>query len=245
MKKPIGERVEQVLREATEEFWRIVAYEFPEIRTGDFSPEDTFAQDEANRNAIRAWLRTNSDKFTPLAEAGFTEFQTLAVSVLRKVLPEKWTLLVTNAEDQARLPVEGRSFCLSLFHGELLPRGQDVFFPAGMAIEALTEKAAEWEKTLARLGELKGTRVVVSSEIDLYPHFTVPVGAKGVVSRADVGGISVRFDEKIAGCEEWDNEVHFHHMVGSLVDTVSPGEDPMGFAERLVFQFDSYCRVKI
>lgn len=40
-------------------FWDAVAYEFPEISTGDLSPEDSVAFNVACQSVVRAWLEAN------------------------------------------------------------------------------------------------------------------------------------------------------------------------------------------
>lgn len=53
------ERLEQAIEDASNAFWAEIAKQYPEVKTGDFGPEETFAWDEACRRAVRTWLRWN------------------------------------------------------------------------------------------------------------------------------------------------------------------------------------------
>jgi len=51
--------VAKILEDAQNAFWKVVAERFPEIKTGDFSPEDTIKFDEACESAVLTWLYWN------------------------------------------------------------------------------------------------------------------------------------------------------------------------------------------
>lgn len=53
-----------------------------------------------------------------------------------------------------------------------------------------------------------GDRIELTEWVERFPSFQVPPGATGVVT--DAGAlVSIKMDNPIAGCEEWDNEVQF------------------------------------
>ena len=54
-----SDRLDSALRNAQEAFWEVIADEFPEIKSGDFSPGDAFEFDQAIRNAVEAWYDGN------------------------------------------------------------------------------------------------------------------------------------------------------------------------------------------
>lgn len=54
-----------------------------------------------------------------------------------------------------------------------------------------------------------GQRYELVEVVDRYPHFQVPPGRRGTISDISDGTISLRMDEHIYGCEEWDNEIVF------------------------------------
>ncbi len=58
----------------------------------------------------------------------------------------------------------------------------------------------------------KGQRVVTKILIDRFPHFVCTQSKFGTV--VGVGGnILVEMDEKIKGCEEWDNKICCHDII--------------------------------
>lgn len=54
---------EQMLEEAIERaqtaFWGRITNYYPEVKTGDFGPEETFRFDRACEDAVKTWLRYN------------------------------------------------------------------------------------------------------------------------------------------------------------------------------------------
>lgn len=55
-----------------------------------------------------------------------------------------------------------------------------------------------------------GTRVVLTQDVERYPHFIAPAGSTGtVVDLGDDTIFAVRLDEHLPGAEEWHNEVHW------------------------------------
>ena len=56
------ERIRIATEEAQQAFWGKVAEHFPEVKTGDFPPEDQLTFDDACERAISRWLYYNTDK---------------------------------------------------------------------------------------------------------------------------------------------------------------------------------------
>lgn len=52
-------QINDALFDAGEAFWASVASSFPEVKTGDFSPSDTFKLEKAMKDAITTWLKEN------------------------------------------------------------------------------------------------------------------------------------------------------------------------------------------
>lgn len=55
-----------------------------------------------------------------------------------------------------------------------------------------------------------GDRVRLKYGVDRFPHFRVEAGAVGTivaVGRSNHDEFRVRMDNKIVGCEDWDNEI--------------------------------------
>lgn len=55
-----NERIAAAVEKAQEEFWAIIARRFPEIRSGDFSPDAQMKFDEACEEAVRIWIDSNT-----------------------------------------------------------------------------------------------------------------------------------------------------------------------------------------
>ncbi len=75
----------------------------------------------------------------------------------------------------------------------------------------------EHDEYIAALESLpvEGTRVVLTCDVDRYPHFVAPKGATGTVMEgSDETLYAVLMDDFIAGCEEWDNAVHWYPYNG-------------------------------
>ena len=52
-------RIEEAASNAQETFWSTMVDEFPEIETGDFPPDATFAFDKACEDAADVWVSYN------------------------------------------------------------------------------------------------------------------------------------------------------------------------------------------
>lgn len=59
----------------------------------------------------------------------------------------------------------------------------------------------------ARLAE--GTRVVLASDVERFPHFIVPAGRTGRVVERSASLVLVAMDEPFPGGEDWDHEIQF------------------------------------
>lgn len=55
----------------------------------------------------------------------------------------------------------------------------------------------------------EGTRVRLTQDVERYPHFVAPQGAKGTVTKSRDDLVAVQLDEPLNGAEEWDNEVQW------------------------------------
>ncbi len=55
-------RLENALNEAEHAFWRVIAEQYPEIKSGDLMPSDVFAFEEALEKGVIAWLDTNQEE---------------------------------------------------------------------------------------------------------------------------------------------------------------------------------------
>ena len=49
-----------VLQEAQDAFWAVIAKRHPEIKTGDLTPMDAFAFDTACESVVNSWVYTNT-----------------------------------------------------------------------------------------------------------------------------------------------------------------------------------------
>jgi hypothetical protein len=54
--------IEQLTRDAFDAFWGVIAKHFPEVKTGDLSPETTIRLTIAAEDAVREWVRRNARK---------------------------------------------------------------------------------------------------------------------------------------------------------------------------------------
>lgn len=50
---------EDIIEEADDAFWAVIAASYPEIKSGDFSPEATLEFQQAQIKAVRTWLDLN------------------------------------------------------------------------------------------------------------------------------------------------------------------------------------------
>lgn len=53
------QRLSEVIEDAQMAFWAVVADKYPEITTGDFSPQDSIELDDALTKAVISWLDGN------------------------------------------------------------------------------------------------------------------------------------------------------------------------------------------
>lgn len=60
MKIPTDKRFLTAIDKAQEAFWASISESYPECQTGDFSPEGSFAFEEAQKRAVTEWLYWNS-----------------------------------------------------------------------------------------------------------------------------------------------------------------------------------------
>jgi len=61
--KDMSTRINNVFFKAEDAFWAEVAKAFPEVKHGDFSPEDTLAWEQMAKKAIATWLFWNHPKY--------------------------------------------------------------------------------------------------------------------------------------------------------------------------------------
>lgn len=62
------------------------------------------------------------------------------------------------------------------------------------------------------MGVRTGQRVQVARDLDFLPFFKLKAGQTGTVHfvNDERGNCSVKMDDPIDGCEQWDNEVYFN-----------------------------------
>lgn len=56
---PSDSKIRDAAEFAQTEFWHTVADAFPQIKTGDFSPDADFEFTDACRKAVRRWVESN------------------------------------------------------------------------------------------------------------------------------------------------------------------------------------------
>jgi hypothetical protein len=56
------EKLDKIIEKASDEFWKVIVKEFPEVKTGDYSPELTWAWNADCKNAVKWWLFWNHPK---------------------------------------------------------------------------------------------------------------------------------------------------------------------------------------
>ena len=56
-----NERIEKAVRDADDAFWGVIAEKFPEIKTGDLSPDAVFTLRLAQEKAVKRWLTSNTE----------------------------------------------------------------------------------------------------------------------------------------------------------------------------------------
>jgi len=54
-----NEKMDQVIEDAQIAFWEVVAKKYPEVKSGDFPPDASFAFDGACKKALEFWLEWN------------------------------------------------------------------------------------------------------------------------------------------------------------------------------------------
>lgn len=59
MNEEMKKLMEEAVEKAEEKFWEAVAESFPEVKTGDFPPEASFAFGQACKSAVKLWLESN------------------------------------------------------------------------------------------------------------------------------------------------------------------------------------------
>lgn len=105
--------------------------------------------------------------------------------------------------------------------------GRPVITLASTEPEVLLEGLSPGEYALGRrvIAEL-GDRIELVTEVERFPHFTAPAGARGTVTDLDDSSISVKMDDHLPGAEAWDNEIvwsddaHPHSEFDSAVKVV-------------------------
>ncbi len=55
-----NQKLDEIASKAQEAFWNVVAKELPQIKTGDFFPEQQLKFDQACFNAVKDWYKNNS-----------------------------------------------------------------------------------------------------------------------------------------------------------------------------------------
>ena len=56
----LANRVDAAIEKAEDAFWQVIGEHFPEAKSGDFSPEQTAAWNEALRDAVEGWVANNA-----------------------------------------------------------------------------------------------------------------------------------------------------------------------------------------
>lgn len=64
-----------------------------------------------------------------------------------------------------------------------------------------------------------GYRFALNQDVDRFPDFIARQGMTGTVKLVDDHGIWARMDQHIAGCEQWDNELHWERRAEFFADT--------------------------
>jgi hypothetical protein len=52
--------IEDAVEDGMEAFWSVVAKKFPQVKSGDFGPDETMALESAMKIAVSQWLSNNS-----------------------------------------------------------------------------------------------------------------------------------------------------------------------------------------
>ncbi len=55
-----NERIAAAVEDAQTQFWNVIQRRFPEIKTGDFSPDAQMKFDGACEEAVRIWIDSNT-----------------------------------------------------------------------------------------------------------------------------------------------------------------------------------------
>ena len=59
MSEDSGDRIKDAVEKAELAFWAEIANEFPEIKTGDFSPDASYELTKSMVDAVKIWLAGN------------------------------------------------------------------------------------------------------------------------------------------------------------------------------------------
>jgi hypothetical protein len=65
-----------------------------------------------------------------------------------------------------------------------------------------------------------GYRFRLFRPVDRFPDFLAPIGLTGTVIAVDDSGVWGRMDQRIAGAEQWDNQIHWQTPEEFASDTV-------------------------
>lgn len=95
-----------ILEHASLEFWATIADRFPEVKTGDFGPEESCAWEIAMEDAVGTWLMWNHPAADPwgtmrsgrkMAEAAGHDWDSMSEARKRHWGEEAWAELNANA----------------------------------------------------------------------------------------------------------------------------------------------------
>lgn len=66
--RALVDRILRAIQEADLAYWDKIAKEFPEVKSGDFGPEETFRWNEEMEEAVLVWLSNNFPRSKALQE---------------------------------------------------------------------------------------------------------------------------------------------------------------------------------
>lgn len=61
-------------------------------------------------------------------------------------------------------------------------------------------------------------RIALARDVERFPHFTAPAGSTGTITEVLPDRFTVKMDDHIPGCEEWDNEIVWEGEGSALTD---------------------------
>lgn len=145
-----------------------------------------------------------------------TREQNMAVARMKEVLEHLDgldSLLSTPGKFDDVIEVVGPSFP---FDGSL-----DEFIITNIQpwVERAHRKVRFWHNHKVDPASIIGTRVVLTKNVDRYPHTIVKAGATGTIANSSKHDVWVKLDKKVSALEEWNNELQF------------PLEDEVGWHE--------------